>query len=98
MVEYFLNLEEKIEKIIVDEQNDILNRMELFLGIVKNIVLRENVFVILVCILNKILVFVVGKLGCSKFLFMQLIRSNLRGKDLFDLFFKFLLQLYCVLF
>lgn len=44
--------------------------MEFLLGIVKNIVLRENVFVILVCILNCILVFVVGKLGCSKLLFM----------------------------
>lgn len=44
--------------------------MKFLLGIVKNMVLRENVFVILVCILNKILVFVVGKLGCSKLLFM----------------------------
>lgn len=44
--------------------------MEFLLGIVKNIVLRENVFVILVCILNCIFVFVVGKFGCSKFLLM----------------------------
>lgn len=98
MTEQLLNTEEKIEKIIVDEQNDILNRMELPLGTAKNTALRENVFVILVCILNKIPVFVVGKPGCSKSLSMQLIRSNLRGKDSFDYFFKSLPQLYCVSF
>lgn len=98
MTEHLLNTEEKIEKIIVDEQNDILNRMELPLGTAKNTALRENVFVILVCILNKIPVFVVGKPGCSKSLSMQLIRSNLRGKDSFDSFFKSLPQLYCVSF
>lgn len=98
MAEHLLNSEEKIEKIIVDEQNDILNRMELPLGTAKNTALRENVFVILVCILNKIPVFVVGKPGCSKSLSMQLIRSNLRGKDSFDSFFKSLPQLYCVSF
>lgn len=98
MAEQLLNTEEKIEKIIVDEQNDILNRMKLPPGTAKNTALRENVFVILVCILNKIPVFVVGKPGCSKSLSMQLIRSNLRGKDSYNFFFKSLPQLYCVSF
>ncbi|KAK3090153.1 hypothetical protein FSP39_009519 [Pinctada imbricata] len=72
--------------------------MELPEGIAKNTALRENVFVILVCILNKIPIFVVGKPGCSKSLSMQLIRSNLRGKDSKDDFFRILPQLYCVSF
>lgn len=95
-----LNLkdERQIKKIIVEQQNDILNRMELPLGTAKNTALRENVFVILVCIFNCIPVFVVGKPGCSKSLSMQLIRSNLKGKDSADDFFKTLPQLYCVSF
>lgn len=96
--ELHLNSEEIIKKIIVGQQNDILNRMELPLGTAKNTALRENVFVILVCILNRIPVFVVGKPGCSKSLSMQLIRSNLRGRDSGDSFFRNLPQLYCVSF
>lgn len=98
MTELQLNSEEDIKNIIVAEQDDILNRMELPLGTAKNTALRENVFVILVCILNRIPVFVVGKPGCSKSLSLQLIRSNLRGKDSGDSFFKDLAQLYCVSF
>lgn len=90
--------EEAIKKVIVGQQDDILNRMELPLGTAKNTALRENVFVILVCILNRIPVFVVGKPGCSKSLSMQLIRSNLRGRDSGDSFFRSLPQLYCVSF
>ena len=90
--------EDDILKIISSEQDDVLNRMDLPEGIAKNTALRENVFVIFVCILNRIPVFVVGKPGCSKSLSMQLIRSNLRGKDSLDPFFKMLPQLYCVSF
>ena len=50
------------------------------------------------CLLNKIPIFLVGKPGCSKSLSMQVIRSNLRGKDSKDAFFKCLPQLYCVSF
>lgn len=98
MSELRLNGEKDIENIIIEQQDDILNRMELPLGTAKNTALRENVFVILVCILNRIPVFVVGKPGCSKSLSMQLIRSNLRGKDSSDSFFRSLPQLYCVSF
>ncbi|KAJ7381012.1 hypothetical protein OS493_004607 [Desmophyllum pertusum] len=70
--------------------------MELPQGTAKNAALRENVFVMLVCILNRIPVFVVGKPGCSKSLSMQIIRSNLRGKDAKDPFLKTLPQLYVV--
>ena len=84
------------EAIVRMEQEDYLARMELPEGTAKNAALRENVFVILVCILNHIPIFVVGKPGCSKSLSMQVIRSNLRGRDSVDQFFKNLPQLYVV--
>ncbi|KAL4235117.1 hypothetical protein ACF0H5_006755 [Mactra antiquata] len=87
-----------IHNIIKEEQADILRRMKLPTGIARNTALQENVFVILVCIFNRIPIFVVGKPGCSKSLAMQFIRSNLRGKDSEDDFFKTLPQLYCVSF
>ena len=72
---------EIMEQVITRKQDEILNNMDLPFGIVKNTALRENVFIITVCILNRIPVFLVGKPGCSKSLSMQLIRSNLRGKN-----------------
>ena len=84
------------EAIVRAEQEDYLERMELPEGTAKNAALRENVFVMLVCILNRIPVFVVGKPGCSKSLSMQIIRRNLRGKDAKDSFLKSLPQLYVV--
>ncbi|XP_038050110.1 uncharacterized protein LOC119723500 [Patiria miniata] len=85
-----------IEEVIKTEQLDILNRMELEEGIAKNEALRENVFVVLISILNRIPVFLVGKPGCSKSLSMQLIRSNLRGPDSKDKYFKTLPAVYVV--
>lgn len=87
---------ESFHAIVRVEQEDYLARMELPEGTAKNGALRENVFVMLVCILNHIPVFVVGKPGCSKSLSMQVIRSNLRGKDSKDPFLKQLPQLYVV--
>ena len=78
------------------EEEDYLDRMNLPTGTARNAALRENVFVMLVCILNKIPIFVVGKPGCSKSLSIQLIRSNLRGRDSHDPLFKELPQLYVV--
>ena len=86
------------EAVVRVEQEEYLARMELPEGTAINAALRENVFVMLVCILNRIPVFVVGKPGCSKSLSMQVIRSNLRGKDAKDPFLKNLPQLYVVSF
>ncbi len=88
--------EEVFAAIIRMEQEDYLIRMDLPQGTARNAALRENVFVMLVSILNRIPVFVVGKPGCSKSLAIQLIRSNLRGKDSHDAFFKTLPHLYVV--
>ena len=57
------------ENLIVDED------------IAMNQALMENLFVVVVCILNRIPVFVVGKPGSSKTLTLQVIASNLLGKQ-----------------
>ena len=88
--------DECFEAIVRVEQEEYIGRMELPEGTANNAALRENVFVIVVCILNKIPVFVVGKPGCSKSLSMEVIRSNLRGKDSKDPFLKQLPQLFVV--
>ena len=85
-----------VDQIIKAEQLDILNRMQLKEGTAKNEALRENVFVMLVSILNRIPVFVVGKPGCSKSLSIQLIRSNLRGPNSGDEYFGLLPPVYVV--
>ena len=63
------------------EQRDILARMNfnLWHNIAHNGALLENVFVMFVCILNRIPVFVVGKPGNSKSLAIQLLDSSLRS-------------------
>ena len=85
-----------IKQIVRVEEEEYLARMELPPGTAKNEALRENVFIILVSLLNYLPVFVVGKPGCSKSLSVQIIRSNLRGRDSTDEFFKQLPQLLIV--
>lgn len=78
----------KIAQYIRAEHNAILDRMDIPKGTARNTALQENIFVMLVCILNKLPLFIVGKPGCSKSLSMQLIRNNMRGKDSKDQFFQ----------
>ena len=78
----------QLNEIVYDEQKDIINRMELPDAIAINIALLENVFTLLVCVVNKIPLFICGKPGCSKSLSVQLLVSNLRGQDSHDSFFK----------
>jgi len=46
-----------------------------------NFALMENLYVTVLCILNRIPIFVVGKPGSSKTLTMQVIGGNLQGKQ-----------------
>jgi MoxR-like ATPase len=48
--------------------------------IAKNHSLKENLFVMLVCILNKIPLFLTGPPGSSKTLALNLLVKSLRGK------------------
>jgi hypothetical protein len=87
-----------LREVILSEQMDYLSRMKLPSGTAPNEALRENVFTLLVCILNRVPVFLVGKPGCSKSLAMQLIDANLRGADSRDDFFRALPQVYLLSF
>lgn len=61
--------------------------MELKDGIGKNLPLKENIFVIVTCILNEIPLIITGKPGSSKTLAMNLIAKSFKGpisqKDFF---------------
>lgn len=65
--------EKGFERELYEEQMSLLSHMEIPPGIAKNQALRENVFVTLTCILQKIPLFVVGKPGSGKTLSLQLI-------------------------
>lgn len=80
---------EDIRRFIQQEQQAYIKEMKFIgKGIAINFSLRENVFVLLVCILTKIPVVLIGKPGSSKTLAISLIISHLRGKDSQSNFFK----------
>ena len=70
------------------EQNDYLARMQLPDGTALNRALRENIFAMIPCIINKVPIFICGKPGCSKSLAIQLIFSNLQGDKSKDEYFQ----------
>jgi hypothetical protein len=86
-----------IERILQNEQEDLFNRMtEKPKGTAKNRALLDNLFVMFVCVLNRIPVILCGKPGCSKTLAIQIIISNLKGKQSNDPYFKLLPELVAV--
>jgi E3 ubiquitin-protein ligase RNF213 len=78
----------EIEEMLELEQNDYICRMELTPDIAVNQALKENIFAIIPCIINKIPIFICGKPGCSKSLAITLIFANLRGSKSVDSYFK----------
>jgi len=89
--------ESDVEEILLNEENDFLNRMEpLPDDIARNQALRENVFALIVCILTKIPIFICGKPGCSKSLAVKLVFEHLRGKNSRDEYFRTLPELILV--
>ena len=55
--------------------------MELGKNIARNAALRENVFMMTVCVELRIPLFLVGKPGSSKSLAKSIIMDSMRGKD-----------------
>ena len=90
--------EDDYRNLIRNAQDYILDTMQIPSGIATNTALRENIFIMTICILNKIPVFLVGKPGSSKSLSMQIIRSSLRGRDSNHEYLKKQPQLYVVSF
>lgn len=60
-------------------QTTFISHMRIGKGIARNEALCENLFMILLSVLNRIPIFVIGVPGSSKSLAMRLIQSNLRG-------------------
>lgn len=69
-----------IHKVIEDGQRSFVEKMKFPDGIALNEALCENVFMMLVSVLNQIPIFVIGKPGTSKSLAMELVQTNLQGK------------------
>lgn len=72
--------EEVFKKVLDEEQMLFINQMEIPKGIGLNSLLKENIFSMIVCILNKIPLFIVGKPGSSKSLAMNLVTKSFKGK------------------
>src|SRR6266498_877943 len=83
-------------KVIRNEQEDYINRMQCPPNTANNEALLENVLVMIVCILTRIPLFLIGAPGSSKSLAIRLISSNLRGSDSNDKYFRKLPQIYLI--
>jgi hypothetical protein len=70
----------KFVKIVEKTQIHFVEQMNLGDGIALNEALCENLFMLLVSVLNQIPIFVVGKPGSSKSLAMRLLQDNLKGE------------------
>jgi hypothetical protein len=77
----YLLEEGKFDEIINNAKRRFCNRFDLEPGVALNQALMENLYVVVVCILNNLPVFVVGKPGSSKTLAMAVIVSNLQGEQ-----------------
>ena len=62
-------------------QEVLLDNMHLGDNIAKNAALRENVFMMAICVELRIPLFLVGKPGSSKSLAKSIISESMRGKD-----------------
>jgi E3 ubiquitin-protein ligase RNF213 len=69
-----------VQTILENMQRKFVNNLTVEPSIAMNQALTENLFVTIICILNKIPIFIVGKPGTSKTLAIQIIASNLQGK------------------
>jgi hypothetical protein len=74
-----LSVDKTLQVVVAHAQKVFVDNLEIEDGISMNEALSENLFVSIVCILNKIPIFIVGKPGTSKTLAIQVIASNLRG-------------------
>jgi hypothetical protein len=78
------------------EQLKLVDGMELPSGTAKNQALIDNIFVLLVCIVNRIPVILCGKPGCSKSSAIQIVISNLKGKRSEQVYFRSLPELVAI--
>ncbi|CAF5075168.1 unnamed protein product, partial [Rotaria magnacalcarata] len=89
-----------LTKVILEhEQKKLIDEMmELPTGTAPNRSLRDNIFVLFACIINRIPLFLCGKPGSSKSSAVQIVISNLKGKKSKDPYFQTLPELVAVSF
>ena len=80
--------ESELHEILVHTQLEFVSQMELGEGIALNEALRENLFMLLVSIMNQIPILLIGKPGCSKSLAMTVLQNTLNGEVSRSRFFK----------
>ena len=80
------------------EQEFIINQIDLNKKIVKNTLLKENVFSIFVSLFANIPLFIIGKSGAGKSLSVELINKSMRGKFSKNNFFQLFPQIIQVYF
>ena len=71
-----------------NEQNFLIEQIELDKGIGKNVLLKENVFLLFLAVVTNIPLIIIGKPGTGKSLSAQLISKSMRGKYSKNKFFK----------
>ena len=84
---YFRLDAKEFDDIIITEQMDLINRIGVPAGIAKNFALRENIFGLFICVVQKIPMILSGGPGCGKTLSLNLIVKSLRGRESADNFF-----------
>jgi len=80
--------DKELENMLIETQLTFVSQMDLGEGIALNEALRENLFMLLVSIMNQIPILLIGKPGCSKSLAMNTLQTNLRGNVSSKEFFK----------
>ena len=66
-------------KVPIIEQIYLINNLDIEVGISKNITLKENLFTLFFCIINKIPMITFGKSGRSKSLAIKIIQSSMKA-------------------
>ena len=78
----------ELNKMLIDTSFEFVSQMDLGEGIALNEALRENLFMLLVSVMNQIPILLIGKPGCSKSLAMGVLQNNLNGEVSSRDFFK----------
>ena len=77
----FLTEPGQMQKLIKGTMNALCGKLEVEDGIAMNQSLKENLYVTMISIFNRVPIFVVGKPGSSKTLTLQVLASNLQGEQ-----------------
>jgi len=75
-------------KVPLMEQNYMINNFEVPKGIAKNRNLKENIFILFICVINKIPLITLGKPGRSKTLSFKILQNSMQGQSSKSIFLR----------